>query len=610
MFYYLLRFFGSKTKIIVISLKTKISFYLDKAKQALKFFLFFKSSGKLDQLDINRKLVYSLSPRKIPNSKQLKYLKKYLNPRENLIIKICLLIIVVNTIYLGIIGFKRYIKTAPTSGGTYSEAMVGYPKNINPLYASSRDVDNDLSRLIYSSLFAYNDKSELTQDLVNNYQLSADGKEYLVTIKDGVSWHNGDKLTSDDIIFTVHLIQNEEYRSPLRNELSMITVEKIDNLTIKFVLPEPYAPFLEILTFNILPKNIWEKVNPDSASLTDLNLKPIGSGPYKFKSLIKSKDGDLKEYNLEVNNSYYGALPYIKNLNFKFFSDQIEAIANFNNGQVDGLSILPFNYRSDLLIKDSIKINELSRPQIVSIFFNKEKNANLGEKDVRLALAQAINKNELIQEVFAGAYKQADSPILSNSFAYDNNIAKYDYNVATASSTLNSKIFNITITVIDINGNLSVAEKIKQYWEALGLTVEIKAIPLEQAADIIKNREFEALIYGQVVGGDPDLFTFWHSSQIGVKGLNIAQYSNEEVDKLLLEARGLISLEDRIKKYYLFQEIITNDIPVIFLYSPTYTYVQSKRLKGFSGQSIVEPADRFSNISDWYIKTKKVWLSN
>ena len=299
------------------SLKTKIILFVKRTFQALSFFAFFKKK-KVNQAEIDKKLVYTLSPRKIPSGNQLKHLNKFLNPKENLIIKICLLLIFVNLVYLGVSFLKKYLVYSPVSGGEYIEGVVGYPKTINPLYAVNRDIDSDLSRLIYSSLFKYDQNGALVNDLTESVTIN-NNKEYIIKIKSNVYWQNGDKLTVDDILFTLDAIKNPDYRSPLRSSLSGVEVEKVDNETIKLTLGTPYAPFLEILTFGILPKNIWGNVSPSAAALSDLNLKPVGSGPYKFKSLLKNKEGDIKEYNLTVNDSYYSLKPYINNIKFKFF---------------------------------------------------------------------------------------------------------------------------------------------------------------------------------------------------------------------------------------------------------------------------------------------------
>jgi peptide/nickel transport system substrate-binding protein len=553
---------------------------------------------------MDQKLVYGLSPRKIPNTEQIKHLNKFLNPKEYLIIKICLLLILVNVVYLGVVFFQKHLKYSPVAGGEYIEGVVGYPKTINPLYAVNRDVDSDLNSLIYSSLFKYDQNGVLVNDLADSVTIN-NNTEYIIKIKPNVKWHNGDKLTVDDILFTIDAIKNPDYRSPLSASFNGVDAEKVDDQTIKITLSTPYAPFLEVLTFGILPKSLWENISPSSAALSELNLKPIGSGPYKFKSLVKDKTGDLKEYNLVVNDDYYSQKPYITNIKFKFFVDYVEAIKALNDNQIDGLGYLPFDERKELLAKNSLILHELIRPQIISLFFNHDKDKALDNKVVRVSLTQAIDKDQIIKDIFDGVYQRVDGPILSNNFAYSDQIKKYAYSPTEAATNIKNKLASTTITVIDSGTNVAVAQEIKNYWEKIGVSVQLKVITGEQAADTIKNRDFEILLYGESVGGDPDVYAFWHSSQISARGLNLADYSNPEVDKLLTDARSTTNVADRIAKYKKFQEDVTADVPVIFLYSPTYTYVQSNKIQGFNGTTTIEPANRFSSIANWYLKTSK-----
>ena len=586
------------------SLNKKISSLWQKTRSAWPFFGFLKKTP-LSQEDIDKKLIYSLAPRKIPSGEQIKHLPKFLKPRESLIVKICALVILANVIYLGAVFIKKHVQYSPASGGEYIEGAVGYPETINPLYAANRDVDGDLSRLIYSSLVKYDDNGKLVNDLAAAINISADGKEYDIKIKPGVKFHNGEPLTADDVLFTFNTIKNPDYRSPLLSSLTGVEAAKVDDLTIKFTLAAPYAPFLELLTFGVLPKDIWENISPNFAALSDLNLKPIGSGPYKFKSLVKNQDGDLKEYHLTVNSDYYGPAPYIKNFTFDFFVDYQEAISALNDNKIMGLSYLPFASRPDVLAKNSVAFRELAQPQIVSLFFNYSKNKSLADKNIRLALADALDKDQIINDVFGGAYQRADGPLLKENFAYDPNLKIYNYDAAAAAETIKSKPLTVALTVVDSGQNVAVANDIKNYWEAVGVHVALNIISGDQAGDVIKNRNFEVLLYGESVGGDPDVYAFWHSSQINDPGLNLAGYSNPEVDKLLADARTTMNLNDRVAEYQKFQEILTADLPAIFLYSPTYTYVQSRELQGFSGTMITVPADRFSSVSDWYVKTKK-----
>ena len=589
--------------------KTKIIPFWRRAKNACSSFglfkRFFKKEKTLsDQLELDKKLVYSLSPRKIPDGKQLKHLGKFLKPREVLFIRICLLIFVLSFSFLAYSFFSKKIISLPKFGGTYSEALVGYPKNINPLYSAGREVDNDISSLVYSSLFRYNKAGILEPDLVEFFELKEEGKEYLVKIKDNVKWHDGSNLNADDVVFTFNLIQNESYRSPLRQAFVGIRVEKVDELFVKFILPEAYAPFNGLLTFGILPKSLWENSNPDSIILSELNLKPIGSGPFKFKSISKTKSGEIREYLLEANQDYYGGQPYLKAVKFVFYPDRQEAIKALNDKQILGLNNLPFSQRNSLLAKNSLHIRDLAQPQVISLFFNETKNESLKDKNLRLALAQGINKDELVSEIFSGAYRRVDSPFLEESLAYNSEITTINYSPDSAREFLKEKSLKLELTTVDIGSNLVVAEKIKSYWQAIGIEVEIKAVTGEQIIEIIQKRDFQVLLYGQAIGGDPDIYAFWHSSQIA-SGLNLAGYNNETVDRLLVEARTTNNLEERMEKYKEIQKELLNDVPVVFLYSPSYTYVQAKDLRGFSGQVLIEAGNRFNDIVNWHLKTKK-----
>ncbi len=591
-------------------LKRKITPFLKRIKNFRVFNL--KKNKTKDQINIDQKLVYSLSTRKIPNSKQLKHLNRFLNKKETNFIKILFLIVIASTIFLIYSFVNNKFVFIPKEGGSYVEGVVGYPKNVNPLYSNGNSIDQDLTFLVYSSLLKYNNNGELVGDLVESFNIDNTGKIYTFKIKENVSWHDGSKLTTDDIIFTFNLMKNPEYRSSFRQAFKDVDIEKIDDYNFSFSIPEPYGPFLSLLTFKIMPKNLWSGYNPDSIILSDLNLMPIGSGPYKFKSLYKNKNGEIKEYELELNENYYGKKPYIKNLKFEFYIDKQEAINALNNKQISGTSYIPFSSRSDLLAQNSLNIYDLIQAQTTSIFFNSEKNSFLADKENRLWLEKAINKEEIVSEVFYNAYRVSESLYLQESPYYINEPESHNfepdeakkYFLNTKKELEEEKDFVVELVVVGTDKNIEVAQKIKKYWENVGVKVNVKTVNGEQAANIISERNFEAIIYGQEIGGDPDVFSFWHSSQSSNNGLNISNYNNAQVDRLLIEARTEINNEERIKKYQEIQETLNIEVPAIFLYSPTFTYIQSRDIKGFSGNIIISPENRFNSISDWYLKTK------
>ena len=171
----------------------------------------------------------------------------------------------------------------------------------------------------------------------------------------------------------------------------------------------------------------------------------------------------------------------------------------------------------------------------------------------------------------------------------------------------NSQTLKFTLTTVNQPQLIAVANLLKSYWQSVGVAVEINALPITELKPTIKTRSYEALLYGEALGSEPDLYPFWHSSQKFDPGLNLSSYENKDVDKLLKEARE--TMDDSIKatKYESLQEIIINDAPALFLYNPDYVYWVSPKIKGIDTEKIIDPAKRFSNITQWFVKTKRVW---
>jgi len=617
------------------------------------------SNGKQTKLD--KKLVFSLAKTRIPRLKQLKYIRKFLSWQEAWLINLSILIILASATFLTVRFYQTHLQVIPIGGGEYSEGLIGTLSYINPLYAPFSDVDQDITNLVFSSLFKRDRNGELVNDLAESYQISEDNKIYTIKIKQGVEWHNNVKLTInqltvDDILFTFYAIQDKQYQSPWRASFTGVKLEKVDETTIRFILAEPYAAFLDLLTFGILPQELWQLIPANTANLAKLNLNPVGSGPYKFDSLVKDETGVIRSFSLVRNDNYYNQAPYIDKLVFKFLPNFAEAAIALNEGLIEGISYLPLDVKDNIVAQDALNYYQLNLPQLTAIFLNQNIEI-LKDKKVRQALITAIDKNKIINQILAGEARLINGPILPNSFAYNPEVNKYQYNPEEAAQILdnaswqkveitegditkaeedltsedeatrikaenkilagagewrskNNQLLIIKLTVIDNQENAQIAQAIQEFWQAANIRTVIELIPANQIqAQIIKPRNYQALLYSEVVGADPDPYPFWHSSQIGENGLNITDYKNKEVDALLEDARLTNDLAVRKEKYKRFQEIISQEAPAVFLYSPIYTYVQAKKIKGFDVKNILIPRDRFANISEWYIKTGKklVW---
>ena len=152
------------------------------------------------------------------------------------------------------------------------------------------------------------------------------------------------------------------------------------------------------------------------------------------------------------------------------------------------------------------------------------------------------------------------------------------------------------------------ATLIKEDLGKIGIKVEIKTFEIGNLnQSVIRPRKYDALLFGQIINNESDLFAFWHSSQRKDPGLNVALYTNAKVDKILEDAFITTDENLRIKKYAEFENEIEKDIPAIFLYSPDFIYLISKNVKGFALDQIITPPDRFLNSYLWYIETDNVW---
>jgi len=603
-----------------------------------------------------------------------------LTKKERIIFLVCSAAAVVSFVVVISMLIAQVTKAIPAPGGTYTEGMVGQPEYVNPVTAQS-EADLSLVKLIYANV----------PSVADSIASSTDGLTWTVHLKGGLTWQDGQQLTSDDVIFTVQSIQDPDANSPLATSWQGVTVSRVSELELTFTLANPYAFFADDLAnLYIIPKHIFADVPPGNWHLSDYNLKPVGAGPYQFVSYDEGSDGFISTYHLATWKGYAGSHANINNVDVDFFRNTNDLLAGFNSGAIDGFGGI--SSAELATIQRPYSVSPWPTPSYYAIFFNTSKNLALQDPAVRAALSVAVDRNALVTSALGG-YGSADyGPIPPNAKYFDaNTVPSAIENATDAGTTDNhpstisptaspSKTSNTTatpatnattispldaaatlltqadwvvpsapttpttntsssiptpiplpaggaaannfraktiqktsvplvvnLTVPDIDYLVATADALQATWQSIGVQVNIATdTPEDIVANTIKNRTYESLLFGNVLGPSSDLYSFWDSSQRFSPGLNLAIYDNPTVDSLIETARENLSDASRTAELATAQTDIIADNPAVFLYSPDYLYISEKNVQGISPALLVDPSDLSRALTGWYLNTARV----
>ena len=535
-------------------------------------------------------------------------------------------IILVIFISCGLIGLtwfliNNYFKNTQVVadyGGTYTEGVLSSPRYLNPIITDNNDAESILESVLFSSLFKNDGSGKLTNDLIKDVE-ETEANTYLLTIKDNVMWHDGQKLTTDDIIFTIELLKNDYFANPYSSFLKEISVEQISPLTLKVVLPQEDFFWQDYFTFKILPKHLWKDVPIENFVLSDLNLKPIGSGPFKFQKSTMDKSGRITQFNLVYFNDYFGGRPYLDNLVFKFFPDYNSALSSLKKNEILALS----NIRVSTENQTKFSKLEITSSSFYSLTFNLNETL-LQNKDIRQALNLAINKQEIENKL-----NLSFKPINSVADVYLNSNFINEFNPEKAKQILQEAGFKdsnqdgildkkinkndkeatnlaIEILVLDDPDLNSIAQIISQNLKDIGIESTIKSLSFNEFNNRLQTNSFQAALIGQrpIVNGIADFYAFFHSSQIPPLGFNFAFYKSEEADELLEKLRTVSS--DKQELLNNFGELIKNDLPIISLFQGETYWLVDKDFNIPQISFINSTGERFNNVNNWYLNTKRI----
>ena len=522
----------------------------------------------------------------------------------------------------------------PAPGGTFVEGVIGTPHELNPLLFSTYAADRDIARLVYAGMMRLDSSGQPVPDLAKSWAVSADGLAYTFVLRSGSRWHDGVPLSLDDVIFTIGLLRAADYPGPadIGALWQQISVAKLNATTLKLTLPEPFAPFLDHTTFPVLPAHRFSGIRSADLSLHPANENPVGAGPFRVERLLRNESGQAVEALLAPNPYYHGQSPMLNHVRLLFLPDEASAIEALRQGEIMGVGGLSNVATTAFLPESDYDIFSALLPEYRLILFNQQ-NAALQffrDKRVRQALLAGLNRERLVEEALAGQAVVANGPILPGTWAVNDQLRQVDYDPQRAAGLLqagrwdlpenalpggenfvrqkNGKPLAFDLLVPNDARSVALGQMAVEDWAQLGVRVSLKAaLPATLQAEYLEPRRFQAIMVHLSLQRtpDPDPYSFWHQTEIE-SGQNYSGYDNRMMSELLEQARTTPSSAARARLYRSFQDRFMDETPALLLYHPVYSYVVSRAVNGVQLGPLLQPADRFNAIANWYIVIRRV----
>lgn len=512
-------------------------------------------------------------------------------------------------------------------GGIYTEALVGSMGRLNPMLDWNNQADRDVNRLLFSSLIRFDARGLPQPDLAESWGTSSDGTIYNFTIRPNALWHDGQPVTTDDVLFTIELIKSSGSLFPqdVKDLWSQVAVKKFDDKTFQIKLPEPFAPFLDYVAFGVLPKHLLETIPADQLANADFNLAPVGSGPYRFESLL-TNGGQISGVTLIANEDYYLQRPYIEQVAFRYYPDSASALSAYQQGETLGVSRITNDILQQALAEPTLSVHTSRLPQLGLVFLNLN-NPNVvffQDEKVRQALLLGINRNVIISRVLQGQAILADSPILPGSWAYYDDMPRLEYDPDAAITLLKDAGYAIpagggdvrvkdgqplsfTMVHPDDETHTKIAQAIQADWALIGARVELQPAPYNSVInDFLSTRNYQAALadLNTARTPDPDPYLFWHQAE-ATGGQNYSQWDNRAASEFLETARTATDFETRARLYRNFQVVFAKELPSLPLYYPVYSYGVDAQVQGVQLPPLYDASDRFALIREWYLVTRR-----
>ncbi len=597
-----------------------------------------KQSGKLPQDGTDSSLSFEagakLSVKKVNKASKniMRHARRFVSARLDRLASVkrmvigwvVLMLLLISISAIQWLSFRSaYMTESPVAGGTFSEGVVGPLESLNPLFARS-SAEKSAAKLMFASLYTYDTSGNLKGDIAKSVEINEAETEYTVKLHPGATWSDGEALNASDVEFTVNLLKNSETRSEISG-WGLFNAQMVDANTVKFILPGPYAPFLHSLTFPILPEHVLSEVKPAELRENQFSQNPITSGPFNFRRLqVVSNDTNRKTLHMVANTGYIHGTPLLDRFQLNSYGRREDIEKALQRSEIMATPALTYSDVSGSLGGDynsqAHNINDG-----VFALFNMQSEV-MSSLAVRQALALTIDRAEIRKETAQSA-DPLDGPLLASQTDEDTpvfpaqDIQKAQelldgdgWLVSSGSRQKDGRTLEVKVVTLRNSGFSQVVNNLADMWRNnLKIKIDVQVVDrLDPTQDVLQSilqpRNFDVLVYELVIGGDPDVYAYWHSSQAKPTGLNFANYGNVIADDALSGARSKRDEKYRSDRYRAFTRRWLADMPAIPLYQSKIDYIHTNSVKAMNSDSVlVLPEDRYADILYWSVNTATVF---
>lgn len=518
---------------------------------------------------------------------------------------------------------------------TYREALVGNIQRLNPLFATLNPVDRDISSLIFEGLTRIDEYGQPVAALAKSWVISSDGLEYIVQLREDVLWQDGIPFNATDVVYTVTLLQANDFPGDanLGSFWRTVEVEMLDTYIVRFRLTQPLGNFLDDLSIGLLPEHALRGTTAAQIATHPFNLSPIGTGPYQLEGIRTLNGRQPNVVDLRAAPVYRqrpeGQAGYaLDRLTFRLYESFDQALNGLRAGEVDGLAGRNRTEREALLGLPDVSIHTAIEPTLGVLIFNwqRESVRFFREQRVRIGLQTGLDRSAIIERYLSSTAVLADSPLIPGSWAYRADLlwprpnaeagrqlietanlrrgeASAEATAEVTAEATSTTLFSFSILVPNDPTLVSMMQEIAAQWSQMNISVTVDAVDLTTYQARLQAGEFDAAMVEFSMGesADPDVYQFW--DQDPPEGKNYGGMDDRRINEELERARRDPSGINRSIRYTNFQEMFIERAIAIPLYYPLYTYVTAPQISGIQLGYMATPASRFYTIRDWGIGT-------